>query len=107
MLSNGRRFICSDRFFKFALQTFAGGLLFLSSTALTQAANTIRIGAPLSLTGSLADEGSKEQQGLDMCVDAVNAKGGVKVGTEMRKLEAIKYDYKARPAARFKSSSDC
>jgi branched-chain amino acid transport system substrate-binding protein len=83
------------QFFKFALQTFAGGLLFLSSTALTQAANTIRIGAPLSLTGSLADEGSKEQQGLDMCVDAVNAKGGVKVGTEMRKLEAIKYDYQS------------
>jgi len=83
------------QFFKFALQTFAGGLLFLSSTVLTQAANTIRIGAPLSLTGSLADEGSKEQQGLDMCVDAVNAKGGVKVGTEMRKLEAIKYDYQS------------
>jgi branched-chain amino acid transport system substrate-binding protein len=83
------------QFFKYALQTFAGGLVFLSSTALTQAASTIRIGAPLSLTGSLADEGAKEQQGLDMCIDAVNAKGGVKVGSEMRKLEAVKYDYQS------------
>jgi branched-chain amino acid transport system substrate-binding protein len=82
-------------FRKYALPTLAGGLALLGSTALTQAANTIRIGAPLSLTGSLADEGAKEQQGLDMCIDAVNAKGGVKVGSEMRKLEAVKYDYQS------------
>ena len=67
----------------------------LGSTALALAADPIRIGAPLSLTGSLADEGMKEQQGLDMCIDAVNAKGGVKVGQEMRKVEAVKYDYQS------------
>ena len=30
-----------------------------------------------------------------MCIDAVNAKGGVKVGAEQRKLEATKYDYQS------------
>lgn len=69
------------------------GLIGLVGTA--DAADPIKIGAPLSLTGSLADEGAKEQQGLDMCIDAVNAKGGVKVGSEMRKLEAVKYDYQS------------
>jgi branched-chain amino acid transport system substrate-binding protein len=82
-------------FLKYTLQTLTSGLLLLGSTALTQAADPIRIGAPLSLTGSLADEGAKEQQGLDMCLDAVNAKGGVKVGSTMRKLEAVKYDYQS------------
>jgi branched-chain amino acid transport system substrate-binding protein len=43
----------------------------------------------------LADEGGKEQQGLDMCIAAVNARGGVKVGSDMRKLEAVKYDYQS------------
>jgi branched-chain amino acid transport system substrate-binding protein len=30
-----------------------------------------------------------------MCTEAVNAKGGVKVGNEMRKLELVKYDYQS------------
>jgi len=80
---------------KCTLPLLLGGIFILNSTALTRAADPLRIGAPLSLTGSLADEGGKEQQGLDMCIAAVNAKGGVKVGTEMRKLEAIKYDYQS------------
>ena len=85
----------TGRLLKHTRRTLAGGLLVLGATGLAQAADPIRIGAPLSLTGSLADEGGKEQQGLDMCIDAVNAKGGVKVGSEMRKLEAVKYDYQS------------
>ena len=80
---------------RFASSALAAGLLALGSTVPVSAADPIRLGAPLSLTGSLADEGAKEQQGLDMCVDAVNAKGGGKVGTEQRKLEAVKYDYQS------------
>ena len=78
-----------------ASRTLAGSLLLLGSTAPTLAADPVRIGAPLSLTGTLADEGAKEQQGLDMCIDAVNAKGGVKIGGQSRKLEAVKYDYQS------------
>src|ERR1019366_9517355 len=83
------------RLMRFTFCMLAGGLLALGSTEVVSAADPIRIGAPLALTGSLADEGAKEQQGLDMCVDAVNAKGGVKVGTQLRKLEAVKYDYQS------------
>lgn len=83
------------RLFRSSTDAAAGGLFVLASVATGFAAEPIRIGAPLSLTGSLAEEGSKEQQGLDMCIDAVNAKGGVKVGNEQRKLEAVKYDYQS------------
>jgi branched-chain amino acid transport system substrate-binding protein len=57
------------------------GLFVFGSSMFALAAEPIRIGAPLSLTGSLADEGGKEQHGLDMCIEAVNAKGGVQVAT--------------------------
>ena len=80
---------------KCTLPLLLGGIFILASAGLTRAADPIRIGAPLSLTGALADEGGKEQQGLDMCIAAVNAKGGVKVGSDMRKLEAVKYDYQS------------
>jgi branched-chain amino acid transport system substrate-binding protein len=86
------------RFRRLALETtcaLIAALLAISPVAPASAADPIRLGAPLALTGSLADEGSKEQQGLDMCVEAVNAKGGVKVGSEQRKLELVKYDYQS------------
>jgi branched-chain amino acid transport system substrate-binding protein len=64
-------------------------------TSTSHAAEPIKLGAPLALTGALADEGSKEEQGFEMCVQAVNAKGGVKVGGESRLLELVKYDYQS------------
>ena len=79
---------------RFASRALTGGLLVLGSTALVFAADPIRIGAPLSLTGTLADEGAKEQQGLDMCIDAVNAKGGV----NGRKIELTTLDDGYEPA---------
>ena len=80
---------------RFGVSALAFGLFSIGLIGAAGAVDPIKIGAPLSLTGSLADEGAKEQQGLDMCIDAVNAKGGVKVGSEMRKLEAVKYDYQS------------
>src|SRR5436309_3316783 len=94
-LSNRGEARMTHSFLKHTGRALASGLLVLGAAGMAQAADPIRIGAPLSLTGSLADEGAKEQQGLDMCVDAVNAKGGVKVGANMRKLEAVKYDYQS------------
>jgi len=67
----------------------------LAWTVSAQAADPIRLGAPLALTGALADEGGKVLHGVEMCIDAVNAKGGVKVGADMRKLEVVKYDYQS------------
>ena len=59
------------------------------------AQSTIKIGAPLALTGALADAGAKSKQGYDMCISAVNAKGGLNVGGEKRKLELVEYDYQS------------
>jgi branched-chain amino acid transport system substrate-binding protein len=59
------------------------------------AQETIRFGAPLALTGPLADAGTKSKQGYDICVAAVNAKGGIDVGGKKMKLELVEYDYQS------------
>jgi len=59
------------------------------------AQETIRFGAPLALTGPLADAGAKSKQGYDICVAAVNAKGGIDVGGKKMKLELVEYDYQS------------
>jgi branched-chain amino acid transport system substrate-binding protein len=42
-----------------------------------QAADDVRIGAPLALTGSLADEGKKQALAYDLWLTRVNAAGGI------------------------------
>ncbi len=59
------------------------------------AEETIKLGAPLALTGPLADAGAKSKQGYDICIAAVNAKGGVDVGGKKMKFELVDYDYQS------------
>src|SRR5580700_10094129 len=80
---------------RLARSATAVAALSLFAVQAASAADPVRMGAPLALTGSLADEGHKLLHGYEMCVDAVNAKGGVKVGSETRKLEMIQYDYQS------------
>ena len=70
----------------------AGMLAGLTAAA---AQDTIKLGAPLPLTGALADAGAKTKQGYEACVAAVNAKGGVDVGGKKMKLELAEYDYQS------------
>ena len=65
------------------------------SAAPALAQETIKLGAPLALTGPLADAGAKSKQGYDICVSAVNEKGGVNVGGKKMKLELVEYDYQS------------
>jgi branched-chain amino acid transport system substrate-binding protein len=65
------------------------------SGAPVHAQETIKLGAPLALTGPLADAGNKSKQGYDICVSAVNDKGGVNVGGKKMKLELVEYDYQS------------
>jgi len=69
--------------------------LLMGATALAHAQSTIRIGAPLALTGGLADEGKKQQVAYDMWLKRVNAGGGINVGGTRRKVELITYDYQS------------
>lgn len=57
------------------------------------AERTIKIGAPLALTGGLADEGKKQAVSYDMWLKKVNAAGGINVGGKKMKVELITYDY--------------
>ena len=68
------------------------GLLGMSATPVW-AQDVIKIGAPLALTGGLADEGKKQQVAYDMWLKRVNAAGGINVGGKRMKVELITYDY--------------
>lgn len=59
------------------------------------AQGVVRIGAPLALTGGLADEGKKQQVAYDMWLKRVNAAGGIAVGGKKLKVELITYDYQS------------
>ena len=59
------------------------------------AADVIKIGAPLALTGSLADEGKKQDVVWKMWLDKVNAAGGISVGGRKMQVELVKYDYQS------------
>jgi len=53
----------------------------------------LRIGAPLALTGGLADEGKKQQAVWSLWLDKINAKGGIEVAGKKMKVEFVEYDY--------------
>jgi branched-chain amino acid transport system substrate-binding protein len=77
------------------IRSAAVSLALLAMTAPSRAEDTIRLGAPLALTGALADAGTKTKQGYDMCVSAINDKGGVTVGGKKFKLDIVQYDYQS------------
>ena len=59
------------------------------------AADAIKIGAPLALTGALADEGKKQDVVWNMWLEKINAAGGINVGGRKMKVELVKYDYQS------------
>ncbi len=63
------------------------------SVSAAKAADVIKIGAPLALTGGLADEAKKQDLVWGMWLDKVNAAGGINVGGKKMKVEIVKYDY--------------
>jgi branched-chain amino acid transport system substrate-binding protein len=59
------------------------------------AQETIRIGAPLPITGPLAPEAVKQQRGYDLWAQQVNQAGGVNVGGKRMKVEIVYMDYQS------------
>ncbi|WP_075221467.1 amino acid ABC transporter substrate-binding protein [Acuticoccus yangtzensis] len=72
----------------------------LAAAALTAPAafaqETIKVGAPLPLTGALSPEGLKQQRGYDLWAKAVNADGGLKVGDTAYEVEIVYVDYESQ-----------
>ncbi|TVT59299.1 MAG: ABC transporter substrate-binding protein [Azoarcus sp. PHD] len=77
---------------KHLLSVLALGTL---ATTCSYAQSIIKIGAPLALTGSLADEAKKQQIAYTMWRDRVNAAGGIDVGGTKMKVELIESDYQS------------
>ena len=57
--------------------------------------DVVKIGAPLALTGTLADEGKKQALAFDMWLQRVNAAGGIDVGGVKKRVELVTYDYQS------------
>jgi branched-chain amino acid transport system substrate-binding protein len=57
------------------------------------AQETLRIGAPLPLTGPLSPEGIKQQRGYDLWAETANAKGGIKAGGKAYRVQIVYVDY--------------
>jgi len=76
------------------LGSLAAAALFAAAAVTgTAHAQTIKIGAPLALTGGLADEGKKQQIAYDMWLKRINAAGGISVGGKKMRVEILQYDY--------------
>src|SRR5258708_13767864 len=57
--------------------------------------DVIRFGAPLPLTGPLAPEGIKHQQGYDLWAEQANKAGGISIGGKKYKVEIVYADYQS------------
>ena len=70
------------------------GVVFASLPRPVDAQTPIKIGASMSVTGTYAKPGTYQKQGYDVCIDELNAKGGI-LG---RKVELVIYDDQSTPA---------
>ena len=70
------------------------GVVFASLPLPVAAQTPIKIGASMSVTGTYAKPGTYQRQGYDVCIDELNAKGGI-LG---RKVELVIYDDQSTPA---------
>ena len=68
----------------------AGGTLF--AVGAQEEPEVIKIGASVSLTGSLARFGNLVKNGYELWKDEVNAAGGIDVGGKKMKVEIVYYD---------------
>jgi branched-chain amino acid transport system substrate-binding protein len=74
------------------LLAVAGGGI---SASAASAADVIRFGAPLPITGPLAPEAVKQQQGYDLWAEQANKAGGITVGGKKYKVEIVYADYQS------------
>lgn len=91
-MSSRRRWTLSRRR---ALKLFVALAAPLMPGIATAQDNVIRIGAPLALTGGLAEEGHKQQVAYEIWLENVNAQGGIEIDGEKYRVELITYDYQS------------
>jgi branched-chain amino acid transport system substrate-binding protein len=84
----------TKRTFKRLASVALTGVVFASLPPAGSAQTPIKIGASMSVTGTYAKPGTYQKQGYDVCIDELNAKGGL-LG---RKVELVIYDDQSQPA---------
>ena len=77
------------------LSLIAGVIFLLTFTALTYAANVIKVGCAISFTGKKSRTGKLYVDSYNMAVDLINKNGGIKVGGKTYKIKIIYYDDKS------------
>src|SRR6202140_2578458 len=65
------------------------------SASAAVAQDVVRFGAPLPLTGPLAPEAIKQQQGYDLWAEQANKTGGITIGGKKYKVEIVYADYQS------------
>ena len=68
---------------------------FAAGTTVASAQDVIRFGAPLPITGPLAPEAVKQQQGYERWAEQANKAGGINVGGKKYKVEIVYSDYQS------------
>jgi branched-chain amino acid transport system substrate-binding protein len=76
----------------------AAALVGAGTAAARVEGDKIILGSAISITGKYSQEGKNASDGYNFAVDAINAKGGVKVGGKSYKLEIKYYDDESSPA---------
>src|SRR3981189_1638482 len=77
--------------FPLLLAIASGGI----SASAASAEDVIRFGAPLPITGPLAPEAVKQQQGYDLWAEQANKAGGITIGGKKYKVEIVYADYQS------------
>jgi branched-chain amino acid transport system substrate-binding protein len=65
----------------------------LGGTAVQAMDHVLKIGAPLALTGGLADEGKKQEAVWQLWLEKVKAAGGIDVDGKKMQVDLVYYDY--------------
>jgi len=86
--ASGRR-----AFLRFSAAVAAASGVLLSAPLHAQ--EVIKFGAPLPITGPLAPEALKQQQGYDLWAKQVNQAGGISVGGKKMRVEIVYTDYQS------------
>jgi branched-chain amino acid transport system substrate-binding protein len=71
------------------------GLVFAGGQEEAAAEKVVKIGCSVSMSGKMAPEGTNVKRGVELWEEYVNSKGGIKVGSDMYKVEVVYYDDKS------------
>lgn len=89
------------RFAHLALTTALAAVAFAGAA---HAQDTIRIGAPLPITGPLSPEATKLQNGMNLWAETANKVGGIQVGAKRMKVEIVPVDYQSNTSRAVQSA---